>query len=853
MRKFYKFICILGILLVASFSGIHFAYAATSGTCPGCNNHYSRGTPVVVAPDFHETVVDSICYKSAEDSGKISTYTFINEHSSISGECGDCEKYFSVTINSLGNNQHSISFECTTHGTSNTVACSDVASSVKMIWSTGVVFSIQEGTPDGLCDYCGGTVYPDVTISWNIDGTVSTTTQIVGNALTLPTTPTKTGYTFAGWFTQSSGGTQVTESTVVSSTDTTYYAQWTANEYPITFYVDGEVYDTRTQTYGQNRDFPTDPTKAGYTFKGWFAPGTTTPKYSTTGTWKTTSVAELEAQWTANTYTITWYNGDGTTQTTSQTYGANLNLPADATRTGYTFDGWFKSEIGNDQVTSSTVYNTAGSSSYYAHHTANQYPIKFYVDGTLYDTRTQTYGQERDFPTNPTKTGYTFKGWYVSETSTTQYLSTGTWKTTTVTVLNARWTANTYTTTWMVDGEVYEVLTQTYNSTYLYPSVNPSKPGYTFYGWLNPSGQKVTATKWNLTTDRVNTAKFTPNEYTITWNDGQGNTSTSTQTYDAALDLPETEPSKTGYTFAGWFTEASGGTQVTASSLYQTADACTYYAQYTANTYTSTWIVDGVVYDTIPQTYKAKLIYPTAPSKPGYTFKGWYTASSGGSKWTGTIVGFTKDVTVYAQWTPNTYTITWDVDGSTTTSTQVFDTVLSLPESPSKENYHFAGWWTEEEGGDQVTAETIYTTASNTTYYAQWFQVFSVTVPATLPLVVNENGQSYSSDVVILNNSSGDIKITAVTVNSCSDWVIVPYSTNMANEKVDSNCVGFKINDLSTTQTGTTETLALPAPWTVPKQGTLPLEYDARVSASSKAFTNECILEIVFVVKWASE
>ncbi len=550
-------------------------------------------------------------------------------------------------------------------------------------------------------------------------------------------------------------------------------------------------------------------------------------------------------------YDITWHYGDGPSTTTCQAWGASLILPADPVREGHVFNGWYTAEEGGVKVTSSTVYETLGPSEYYAQYAANTYTITWYVDG-ITETSQQTYATTLQFPSEkPNKTGHTFIGWYTAATGGTEVDDGIIYSTAGNSAYYAQFTANSYEITWNRGDGTKVTTNQSYGAAIALPAV-PNRPGYAFDGWFTAEeggDQVIDAMLYETDGPSEYYAKHTAQSYAITW-DIEGATSTSTQTYDHLLALP-TAPTKTGYTFDGWFTAQTGGTEVDDSTLYQTAGESTYYAQFTANQYTVTWN-DGSTTQVTNQAYNAQLSIPVTPVKPGYTFTGWYTAQEGGEEVTdGTIYSTAGPTTYYAQYSTNSYTITWVVDGVTSTSTQAFDTLLTLPEVPIKKGYHFEGWWTEEVGGLQVTAEILYQTADNSTYYAHWIHVFSVTVPATLPLVVGEDGQAYISDVVITNNSTGDVQITTVTVSSCNEWTIVPYNANMANEKVDSKRIGFYINGLSTTQTGTSETFTIASPWNVPEAGTLPLVYDANLSATSQAFINECILEIVFVIDWA--
>lgn len=249
---------------------------------------------------------------------------------------------------------------------------------------------------------------------------------------------------------------------------------------------------------------------------------------------------------------------------------------------------------------------------------------------------------------------------------------------------------------------------------------------------------------------------------------------------------------------------------------------------------------------------------PTAPGsvpvKIGYTFKGWFTAKSGGSLYS--TVTITSSTTFYAQFEANKYTVTWDLGtGQSETTEQTYGEKLVLPTEPTRKNAEFLGWFTEATGGTQVNSNTTYTTDGETTYYAHWeiTEIFSVTVPVTLPLVIDENGEVHTGSAEIINGSTGVVVVSSVSISTKNDWKLVPFNTNMAHEKVDARLLGFKINDSETTKTGNAETLALTAPWTIAENGRLPLSYDAVVSAVSKAVTEQEVLSVVFVLEWGGE
>ena len=249
---------------------------------------------------------------------------------------------------------------------------------------------------------------------------------------------------------------------------------------------------------------------------------------------------------------------------------------------------------------------------------------------------------------------------------------------------------------------------------------------------------------------------------------------------------------------------------------------------------------------------------PTAPGsvpvKTGYTFKGWFTAKTGGSLYS--TVTITSSTTFYAQFAANKYTVTWDLGiGQSETTEQTYGEKLLLPKDPERKNAEFLGWFTEKDGGTEVDSNTIYTTDGETTYYAHWeiTEVFSVTVPVTLPLIVDESGEVHAGTAEIINGSTGEVVVSSVSISTKNGWQLVPYTTDMAHEKVDAQLLGFKINGAQTTKNGNAETFALSAPWEIAENSRMTLSYDAVVSAVSKAITEQEVLSVVFVLEWRGE
>ncbi len=264
-----------------------------------------------------------------------------------------------------------------------------------------------------------------------------------------------------------------------------------------------------------------------------------------------------------------------------------------------------------------------------------------------------------------------------------------------------------------------------------------TRTGYTFSGWNTDAGGGGTAyansATYDFSADITLYAQWTAAMYTVTFDANGGTTPVPTSkvvTYDAAYGTLATT-SRTGYTFNGWFTAASGGSQVTAATIVNTAANHTLYAQWTGLTYTVTFDANGgttAVPTSKVVTYDAAYGTLATTSRTGYTFNGWFTAASGGSQVTAaTIMTTAENHTLYAQWTALTYTVTFDANGGTapvpTSKVVTYDSTYGTLATTSRTGYILDGWFTAASGGIQVTAATIVTTTENHTLYAQWTEL----------------------------------------------------------------------------------------------------------------------------------
>ena len=229
------------------------------------------------------------------------------------------------------------------------------------------------------------------------NGNVTGYTYGVGATLPAADDMTYTGHTFKGWYdNENLTGSPVTAIGGAETGNKEYWAKWEINQYTVTVKPEnGKADITITQDYGTPITAPADPTRKGYTFKGWDKEiPETMPAENIT----------VKAQWEINQYTITFdTNGGSEIAPITQDYGTEITAPDNPTRKGYTFKGWDKEIPKTMSAENITVK---------AQWEINQYTITFDTNGgSEIAPITQDYGTEITAPADPTRKGYTFKGW----------------------------------------------------------------------------------------------------------------------------------------------------------------------------------------------------------------------------------------------------------------------------------------------------------------------------------------------------------------------------------------------------------------------------------------------------------
>ena len=345
------------------------------------------------------------------------------------------------------------------------------------------------------------------------------------------------------------------------------------------------------------------------------------------------------------------------------------------------------------------------------------------VEGSRIVHINELYG---DLPT-PTRTGYHFDGWFTSKDGGVQIKADSVVIQPNAHALYAHWTPNQYTVLFDSNGgsASNSSRTVTFDSDYgELPTL--SRTGYSFDGWFNSSGTPINAnTKVQTPSDHTLSAHWTANTYTVSLNANGGSVSSSSKkiTYDSEYgDFPEA--SREGYSFNGWFTDLDGGSQITSSTTVTSTSDHTLYAHWSINTYDITFDATGGSASTGSKSIVFGDAYgelPTA-SRTGYSFDGWFTDVSGGSQISAsTTMNRASDHSVYAHWTANIYTLSFDVNGGTGSpeARQIaFDSGYGELPTTSRDYYDFAGWYTAADGGSEVSSDTLM--SGDTVLYAHW-------------------------------------------------------------------------------------------------------------------------------------
>ncbi len=597
-----------------------------------------------------------------------------------------------------------------------------------------------------------------------------------GESFTFPADPTKDGFNFLGWSAEGDENLYRAGDTVTVNADVTYTAQYEVNVCKVTLDLNGGTAGEgftadNTVNEGESFIFPADPTKDGYTFKGWSAKGDE-HLYKAGDTVEVTDDVTYTAQYEANTYKVTLdlnggTAGEGFTADNTVNKGESFTFSADPAKDGYTFKGW--SAVGDEhlykagdtvEVTADVTYTAQ-----YEEIVVGPNTFKVTLDlngGTAGEgftaENTVNEGESFTFPADPTKAGFNFLGWS-AEGDEHLYKAGDTVEVTADVTYTAQYEEivvgpNTFKVTLDINGGTAgEGFTadNTVNEgeSFTFPA-DPTKAGFNFLGWsaegdenLYKAGDTVA-----VSADVIYTAQYeeivVPNTFRVTLDlnggtAGEGFTADNTVNEGESFTFPA-DPTKAGFNFLGWSAEGDENLYKAGDTVEVTADV-TYTAQYEEivvgpKTFKVTLELRG---GRAGEGFKAENIvnegesftFPADPSRTGYTFRGWSADGGENLYRAGDTVAVTADITFAAQWSLassfspggsvfSTYTVWFETNGGSHVPSQTItlNGLVKEPTPPTKDGYTFAGWYSDTALTKKYDFASKVT--SSFTLYAKW-------------------------------------------------------------------------------------------------------------------------------------
>ncbi len=560
--------------------------------------------------------------------------------------------------------------------------------------------------------------------------------------ITLPTT-SKAGYAFAGWYENSNlidGAINYIAQGTCESIHV--YVKWEICEYTIMYVGEGEY----TMPTGTKYSYDTvsevtlkAPIRTGYSFKGWYDNEGLTGDVVTVIPKGSVDNKTFYPKWEIIGYTVKLFDSDGV----SLLGEIPFNIESDdieltkPIKDSYKFEAWYKSSTLTG-ATASTVYSgTHENIQLYAKWNVIPYNITYvgYGEYSMPLNTEFTYNVETATLTlkTPTKTGYEFLGWYDNEElegEAVEKIEKGSFG---HKYFYPAWEAIVYEITFVSNGgnEVEKITYTVEDSTIDLPEIaDMSKEHYTFAGWYKTSslnsGDYVYSVRGSDCKDYTLYAKWTPVNYTITYDyRDNGNYSTKqTKDYNVESAFDLMIPERDGREFLGWYDNKNFTGEKIEAITAGTHGNKTFYACWREVTYTIKFNSNGGS-DVADKDYQ--ITTPTfalpIPTKEHYEFAGWYANEGfgGDARWSISVGAF-GDMTLYAKWTPRNYTITFEENGAQSIDIINYNIETETFKLPTavKNGYEFLGWYENIDFSGTKTEYVYKGTNGVKTYHAKW-------------------------------------------------------------------------------------------------------------------------------------
>jgi len=561
--------------------------------------------------------------------------------------------------------------------------------------------------------------------------------------------PQNWGYIFDGWYAEADtvndyGGTEWSFGTPILS-DTTLFAKWRPEHvfYTVTFNARGGAPTPNPQTVpeGSVVQRPADPTRERCDFGGWYADSLS---WSTAWSFNTDTVAKnmtLYALWIPM-HTVTFYAMGGSPEPLPRTvqHDSLTFEPEPPTRYTFTFGGWYAEadtvnnfggsawDFSTDRVTADTAL--------FARWAINRYAITYAANGgTSIAPDTIAHGDTVPQPTDPDRYGYTFGGWYAETDTVNSYSGTAYDFGSPVIgelTLFAKWTRKEFYVSFEVRGGApepdpnpQEVL---YESVAAEPVPAPVRYGHEFRGWYADS--TYSGSRWSFSVNLItrDTTLYAlwailP-MHDVTFNARNGSPLFPYTVAEGSTVARPPDPDRYGYTFAGWYADSIGWSDIWDFDTYLVVSDTTLFAKWTVNLYRVTFNarngespLDSMV------AYGSLVTAPdSAPKREGYDFIGWVVDTMSNTAWNFGTSTVTRDTTLYARWRVKEYLVTFDQLYNNIRAWQPvnYNSLVPKPENPERAGYLFAGWYADSSFSGSRWDFSADLVTGDTTLYALW-------------------------------------------------------------------------------------------------------------------------------------
>ena len=531
--------------------------------------------------------------------------------------------------------------------------------------------------------------------------------------------PLQTGYQFTGWFEDSA--LTIPLRNLLNERTLEVYARFE----PITFNVRFEGADVSPQTvrYDTRVAFPSTPRKDGHRFIGWYQDAALQNLFNFQTGIKQDTV--IYAKFESLQHRVQFVGTSLPDQIiNTQATAVEPNPP---TKVGHDFKGWYE----NSALTTPFNFSTpiTQNTLIYAKWEAHQFTVQFNSNDSNISIPSQTvsYNQRPSIPSNLTKTGFTFEGWYTNPTLTTRFSGTDVIQGSTT--LYARWDAEVkvlihFNNIERAPLEVIEGSTLTLASP-------PQKEGYDFSGWYEDEDYTIPLRTTVPETTLNVYALYELKTYAVAFNTANTQLILNEVMVEHGQIVPLPTVNVTGFDFVDWYLDSNYSTLHNASS--PVTDDMVLYGKFTIHTFSVTFETDieGVQIDSQTIDYLSKATHPNQLSdepltKEGYLFKGWFKDETLTQLYD-FDAGVTQDLTLYAKWEVIVYPITFNNQGFITTVLVTHGSVLSPPTVPVRLGHTFDGWYLSSDYLD-LAYPFNQAMLSPMTLYAKWnISSFTVT------------------------------------------------------------------------------------------------------------------------------